>query len=157
MKQDVLARLSASGPRRIFACGVLGLLSMMLIFLAVITQPGLISRIVLLAAGVGVMALAVHQWRVTEEVIELTETELRLSSGLRLVAVSDVASVERGPMAFKPSQGFLLRTDCRQPRGWAPGLWWRFGRSVGVGGVTSAGEGKFMAETLQQLIAHRTE
>ena len=91
----------------------------------------------------------------TTSCLELTELELRDTTGRRIVAVADIRGVDRGALAFKPSQGFLIRTHAPQPRGWAPGLWWRLGRSVGIGGVTRAGEGKYMAETLQALLDSR--
>jgi hypothetical protein len=38
---------------------------------------------------------------------------------------------------------------------WVPGLWWRIGRSVGVGGMTGAAETKMMAEMIEAMIAVR--
>jgi hypothetical protein len=63
--------------------------------------------------------------------------------------------VERGAFAFKPSNGFLVRLDKPLGRGWAPGLWWRLGRLLGVGGVTSASQSKAMAEILSLELARR--
>jgi hypothetical protein len=68
-----------------------------------------------------------------------------------------IRSVERGAFAFKPSHGFTLVMKEKQPRAWAPGLWWRLGRRVGVGGVTSAGQTKFMAEQIALRIEDRND
>ena len=157
MKDDVIAVLAASGPRRAFSCGVLGVLGVMLIWLASLTAAATLWAITLFFAGLGTLWLAWWQYRVTEISLELTDGELRTETGLVLAQISEVVSVERGAFAFKPSQGFLLRTKTAKPRAWAPGLYWRLGRSVGIGGVTSAGQGKFMAEALQQMIAARDD
>ncbi|MEO0931422.1 MAG: hypothetical protein AAFY14_12360, partial [Pseudomonadota bacterium] len=80
--------------------------------------------------------------------IELTATDIRDSSGMVLATMDDIIGVDRGIFAFKPSNGFTLVMKNKKPRSWAPGLWWRLGRRVGVGGVTSAGQAKFMAEQI---------
>ncbi|MEM6277476.1 MAG: hypothetical protein AAF714_11055 [Pseudomonadota bacterium] len=149
---DVIATLGASAPRRIFASGVMGILGVLLVYLATMSTATLVGTLILAAAGFGVMWMAWWQWQVTEEVIELTATELRTSGGVVLARVGDVTGVDRGALAFKPSQGFVVRTTRAQPRAWAPGLYWRVGRTLGVGGVTGAGQGKFMAETLTAMI-----
>ncbi|MEM1232520.1 MAG: hypothetical protein AAGH70_00210 [Pseudomonadota bacterium] len=149
---EVIATLGASAPRRIFASGVMGILGVLLVYLASMSTATLVGTLILAAAGFAVMWMAWWQWRVTEDVIELTETELRTSGGVVLARVGDVTGVDRGALAFKPSQGFVVRTSRAQTRAWAPGLYWRFGRTLGVGGVTGAGQGKFMAETLSAMI-----
>jgi hypothetical protein len=40
-------------------------------------------------------------------------------------------------------------------RVYAPGLWWRAGRRVAVGGVTSRAEGKAVAELINVMLAER--
>lgn len=152
---EVLIELAASPGRRIFACGVTGLLGAMLIWLASVTLAVTLWGLFLLAAGGVAIWMAWWQFQVTVAHLELTRTELRMSTGTRLVAVDDIVSVDRGALAIKPSQGFTVRTRSPQPRGWAPGLYWRFGRMLGIGGVTNAGQGKAMAEIIQALIAER--
>jgi hypothetical protein len=63
--------------------------------------------------------------------------------------------VDRGTFAFKPSNGFLLRTETRQPRLWQPGLYWRTGRRIGVGGITRAAESKALADLIAIKLAER--
>ncbi|MEM1234076.1 MAG: hypothetical protein AAGH70_08100 [Pseudomonadota bacterium] len=149
---EVIATLGASAPRRIFASGVMGVLGVLLVYLATMSTATLLGTLILAAAGFSVMWMAWWQWQVTEEVIELTATELRTSGGIVLARLDDVTGVDRGALAFKPSQGFVVRTSKAQQRAWAPGLYWRVGRTLGVGGVTGAGQGKFMAETLTAMI-----
>jgi hypothetical protein len=47
----------------------------------------------------------------------------------------------------------MLRLSDKAPRAWYPGLWWRMGRRVGIGGVTSAAQTKAMAEIIAAMIA----
>jgi hypothetical protein len=46
----------------------------------------------------------------------------------------------------------MIRLKTPASRVWAPGLWWRFGKRVGVGGVTPAGQGKAMADVIAARI-----
>ncbi|MEM6477422.1 MAG: hypothetical protein AAF841_10585 [Pseudomonadota bacterium] len=152
---EVLATLAASGPRRVFACGVMGALGALLIYLGVLLAPAFLWSLGFVAAGALVAWMGWRQWQITTMALELTEHELRTTTGLTLVAVNDIERIDRGALAFKPSQGFMLRTKSHGPRLWAPGLYWRLGRAIGIGGVTQAGQAKFMAQTLEALIAHR--
>ena len=72
-----------------------------------------------------------------------------------VAAWDDIARVERGAFALRPSNGFLLHLHAPGPRAWAPGLWWRLGRRLGVGGVTAAGQSKGMAEILTAMLVER--
>ena len=87
--------------------------------------------------------------------IVLTESELRSTEGDRIARVDEIEALDRGVLAFKPSNGFMVRTRTAQPRAWRPGLWWRVGRRVGIGGVTPGGQTKAMAEILAALMAER--
>lgn len=155
MNETVLATLNPSPGRRYFAVGALGLLGVMVLWLAATAPAHILSRLFLVLVAFGALALMRKQWRATTKSVELTATEIREASGAHIAYIADITGVERGPFAFKPSGGFLLRQKTPQPRAWAPGLWWRLGRSVGVGGVTVAHEGKAMAEQIQGLIAAR--
>ena len=73
---------------------------------------------------------------------------LRDGNGRLLCRMDQIAGVDRGAFAFKPSNGFLVKLKEPMPRVWQPGLWWRLGRRIGVGGVTPAGQGKFMADMI---------
>ncbi|MEO0703698.1 MAG: hypothetical protein AAFY80_16300 [Pseudomonadota bacterium] len=153
---DVLATLHPRPARRWLGIAIQGALGLLVISVGLaLPNDHMLTKFAILAAG-GFMAFgALQLYRATEHYIELTRTELRDSAGHVLAAVDNIAGIDRGAFAFKPSQGFLVRLNDAQPRHWAPGLWWRMGRFVGVGGVTPAGEGKFMAEMLAALIAER--
>lgn len=107
------------------------------------------------AAGLIALFGAERMRQATRLSVELWPDGLRDSAGRELAAMTAIRSVDRGAFAFKPSNGFLVRLDKTAPRGWAPGLWWRFGRSLGVGGVTNRDEAKLMADLLAQQLAER--
>ena len=147
-KDGIYATVHASPVRRLFAYGILFVLGALVIYTTLARPPALHWMIFMLVFGVAMLWLAERLRRATTMAIELTEDELRDSSGTVLARIADVRMVERGALAFKPSNGFTLVMAKKKPRAWAPGLWWRVGRRVGVGGVTSAGASKFMAEQI---------
>ena len=152
----VLAMLRPSTPRAVVGMGSLGVLGAFLLWTAIATPPADPGW---MAVMIGISALsfwgAFEMYRAARETLVLTRTALRSSSGVELFRVADVRSVERGALAFKPSGGFVVWLDSRQPLGWSPGVWWRYRRMVGVGGTTRATEARAMAEILQLVIAER--
>ncbi len=154
-EDGVLARVSASTMRRGFACLVLYGLGVLLIYVAIVRPPALIWLAFLLALGVTVLIVADRMRRATKRELILTTDALIDDQGRVLAEMADVRSVERGVFAMKPSNGFTLVLSTRGERAWLPGLWWRGGRRVGVGGVTASGPAKFMAERIAMLIAQR--
>lgn len=152
-EDGVYARVQASPARRIFAYAIVFGLGALVIYVTLVQPPALHWLVFMLGFGVAMLFLAERLRRATTMVIELTQTEVRDSSGAILARLEDIRSVERGTFAFKPSNGFTLVMHTKKPRAWAPGLWWRLGRRVGVGGVTVAGQSKLMAEQIALMIA----
>lgn len=149
MSQEVLAVVSPSPARRWLAIGMLLALGALLVYIALAAPPqGLFLRVFMLGVGIGALLLAERVRRATMAWIELTDAGLRDSDGTRLCDFEDIAGVERGAFAFKPSNGFLVRLKSPAPRAWQPGLWWRYGRRIGIGGVTPAGQAKYMADLI---------
>ena len=156
MSEEVLATVRASAPRRWIGVGMLAILGAMLVYLALATPPQtLFWQVFLLVMGVGSLVLADATRRATERAIELTAQGLRDTSGEVLVAIDDIERVNRGTFAMKPSNGFVVVLQSPGARSWHPGLWWRIGKRVGIGGVTPASQTKFMAQTLEALMAER--
>ena len=147
-ENGVYATVQASALRRVFAFGVLLALGGLVIYTALVRPPAVPWFIFMMAFGAAMLWLAENMRRCTMLVIELTDREIRTSNGEVLAHMGEIFAVDRGAFAFKPSNGFTLKLKNPKPRAWAPGLWWRFGRRVGVGGVTSAGQSKFMAEQI---------
>ncbi|APG46267.1 hypothetical protein [Phaeobacter porticola] len=155
MNDEILATIDASGPRRIMATTMLFVVGALAIYVALSRPPALHWLVFLLGIGGFSIWLGVRLWQATTHRIELTERELRSSDGAVIAEVADVVAVDRGVFAFKPSNGFLIRTAVKGPRSWRPGLWWRMGHRIGIGGVTPGAQSKSMAEILAIMIARR--
>jgi hypothetical protein len=150
---DVHADLQATPARRLFGlCALFGLGALML-YLA-LTQPfeSMIWRVFLLGMAGGAFWIGLRMQQATAMELTLTDEGLFDSSGFQLAALKDVKTVERGMLAFKPSNGFMIKTYERQPRRWRPGLYWISGRSIGIGGVTGGGQGKAMADIMNMKL-----
>ncbi|WZK87589.1 hypothetical protein QEZ52_13330 [Aliisedimentitalea scapharcae] len=152
MSDEILATMKASAPRRIMGVGMLGSVGSAVLYVALSSPPEPEWLVFLLVVGVGALWSAVRMWQATEHSIELTHTQLRCSDGTLIAEIEDIDGIDRGFFAFKPSHGFLVRTRSSNGRVWQPGLWWRMGRRIGVGGVTPGAQGKAMAEILAAIL-----
>lgn len=151
---EVLAMLRVSPVRRVLGLAVMGLLAGLLLYIALVRPPVAPGwRAFLLALGGGTLLLAEAMRRATGRTLLLTRAGLFDGDGREIARIDRIAGVERGAFAFKPSNGFTLRLSEPGPRAWAPGVWWRLGRRVGVGGVTSAGEARAIADLLAAMLA----
>ena len=155
MQDEVLAVVEASPLRRALGVAMLVAIGVIVVYVAMATPPALGWQLFLMVVGAGALWLSYRVWNATADSIELTRTSLRTGSGQMIAEVAEIEAVDRGVFAFKPSNGFLIRTRGRTGNAWAPGLWWRLGRRVGVGGMTAAGQTKFMSEMLSALLAER--
>ncbi|QUJ75206.1 hypothetical protein KDD17_09235 [Sulfitobacter albidus] len=153
--QEILATVAASPGRRVLGMVSLAGLGLLVIWLALSEQPAFLWRLFLLGLGAGAIWIADLMRRATASRIELTETELRDADGTVIARIEDIEAMDRGFFAFKPSNGFLIRTRVGAPRAWRPGLWWRLGRRIGVGGMTPASQSKVMSEIIAVMLAKR--
>lgn len=156
MTDEVLVTVEASGLRRIMGVAMLAVIGVTLLYVAVATPPSLAWLVFLLLVGLAALWLSVRMWQATAYQIELTEEVLRCTDGTVIAQVADIETIDRGFFAFKPSNGFLIRTSTPGARIWLPGLWWRAGRRIGIGGVTPGSQTKTMSEILAAMIAKRS-
>lgn len=142
--------------RRIIGTGLLLNLGALFFWVAA-TEPGLTGLARAVPGAFGVLALwsAVEVWRATAHGLELTGDELRDTSGRLVARMEDIVATERGVFAFKPSNGALLRTRDPASMAWVPGVWWRYGRRIGIGGMTPKHETKAMAEIIELRLRER--
>ena len=154
-ENEVLAVVRASTGRRILGLTSLAILGFLLIYIAFSRPPALGWQIFLLVVGGAAIWCADAMRRATASAVELTPTELRDADGTRIALVADIEGMDRGFFAFKPSNGFLLKTGTSAGRQWRPGLWWRMGRRIGIGGMTPGSQTKFMSEVLAAMMATR--
>lgn len=141
--------------KRYVLLGMLYVLAGILAWVAVFQPPQSPALLVFLwvLAGGGLL-LANAAQKATAQGLQLRDGGIYTDAGDLVVSIAEVRKIERGVFAFKPSNGFILRLHSAQKRGWAPGLWWRFGRFVGIGGVTSKIQAEIMSETIAALIGH---
>lgn len=153
---DVIASLEPSLGRRWFGALSLGALGVVLI-LAAFVQPPEIWWLKLLTPLLGILFIWQAQWnlRVTATGLFLTRKGLFDGQGTLICALYNMREVDRGVFAFKPSNGFLVRLVEPEPKGWAPGLYWRLGKRLGIGGATHPAQNKAMAEAIEMLIMER--
>ncbi|MBN2905728.1 MAG: hypothetical protein JXJ18_03355 [Rhodobacteraceae bacterium] len=155
MSEDI-ATLRVSMMRRLTGLAVMFLLGGLLLYIAMARPPAELGwRVFLLALGGVTLTLAEAMRRATARTLHLTEEGLFDSDGQVLARIEDIREIERGLFALKPSNGFTLKLKSAAPRAWAPGVWWRLGRRLGVGGVTSAAQAKAMAEIMTAMLVTR--
>lgn len=152
---EILAVAKAAPGRRYLGISMLALLGLMLIYIAVTQSPAFQWQLFLVVLGAATLWMADKMRKATATRIELTETEVRDSDGTVIALIADLDGMDRGFFAFKPSNGFLLRTKAPAANVWRPGLWWRVGRRIGIGGVTPANQTKFMSEIIAVMMAQR--
>lgn len=158
MDNEILTTVRASALRRWFGVAVMGILGVMLVYIALVLPPkSFLWQAFLLMFGVAALVLADSTRRATGRVVELTRDGLRDSTGEMIAPLAEIAGLESGTFAMKPSNGFLVRLKTTRSRRWLPGLWWAVGRRVGIGGVTPGSQTKVMAQMLRALIAERDQ
>lgn len=153
---DPIAILRVSPVRRFLALTLMGALGALILYLLFTSPPAaFIGQAFLLGLGLFALYNATRLYQATQSSIYLFADRIEDSDGTLLCRLSDIKSVDRGLFAFKPSNGLLIVTHKRLGRRWAPGLWWRMGSYIGIGGVTPASEGKAMAEAIASLTTHK--
>lgn len=154
-ENEVLATVRASAGRRFLGLTSLGLLGVLLLYIAFSRPPEIGWQVFLLTVGGLSIWGAEAMRRATASAVELTPLVLRDADGTLIARIEDIEGLDRGFFAFKPSNGFLMKTGDAPGRVWRPGLWWRVGRRIGVGGMTPASQTKYMSEVLATLMATR--
>ena len=149
--------LRPAPTRRVFDMSVLGGLGLLLACLCVsdVETAGRSSafwRGVWVALALACFVLAIVLYQATAQTLALTHQDLREGRGRVLARIDQIAYLERRRFALKPSNGFTLVLHKAAPFGWAPGVWWRLGTRLGVGGVISAAQAKALADTIDMLL-----
>ena len=149
---EVLMELGVSPIRRIFALAVLLLLGLLLIWNGMVLPGAVIGlKLILMLMGAAVLWLGIKMYDRTRGGLILTKEALSDYRGTCLIRMEDVVAMEKGVFALKPSNGFMLRGTGAPGNLWAPGMYWRVGKRVGVGGITNARDAKSMIEIIVAL------
>ncbi|WP_439521224.1 hypothetical protein [Marivita sp.] len=156
MRDEIIAEVDPRGPRRIVGISLFLMLGGLVLYLAFVQPPAsLVWQAFLIGMGLISLLMAYKLQVATTRKLLLTETALTDSDGTVLAMIEDVVAVNRGAFAMKPSNGFVLTLKNPAPRVWQPGLWWRLGRRVAVGGVTPGAQARPMADIISIMIAKR--
>jgi hypothetical protein len=153
-----LARIRASAPRRVIGVSVMSLLGALVLYVGMAVPPqNLLWQIFLLVAGVSALLVAQLMWRATALDLVLTKEALTDTAGEELARLDNIARVERSAFAMKPSNGFLIVLKSPEKTVWRPGLWWRMGRRVAIGGVTAGSQTKPVADMILMRLQRPNE
>jgi len=151
-----LARLEISQARRTIGIAMQGGLGAFLLYI-VAARPGgeLLGSLILAATGFAMLWFAWKFWQATSVALVLTTEGLFDDNGREFCRFENIEKVDRGFFAFRPSSGFLILCKTPVQRGWAPGLWWAYGRRLGIGGATGRAGGKQMADIISVMLTDR--
>ena len=157
MTDDILASLEPSLGRRWLGVIAATALGGLLIWHGAFNMEARgISRGLVVVFGLACLWQAQWNLRVTSTGLVLTRAGIFDGQGRLITPLDNILEVDRGILSFKPSNGFLLRLRDPEPSGWAPGLYWRFGRRLGIGGATAPAQNKAMAEAIEVQIMERS-
>ena len=146
MSQTPPPVLAPTAFRTVTGLGVMAALAVLLLRAA--SGQEIVAQAFMIAAVLAALALAIAIWRGRNDSLHWTDAGLTDAAGRVIAARPRIARVDRNPMAIKPSNGFTLHMSAPQPRAWQPGLYWRIGQRVGVGGLTSPGVAKALADRI---------
>ncbi|SEV98219.1 hypothetical protein SAMN04488515_0506 [Cognatiyoonia koreensis] len=155
-EDGIFAKITVSGARFQFAFLVQIALGLLLIYMAFISPAGIFGKAIIVVFGIAMLVQANRLRANAKREIWLTDEGIVTNDGTVLAAMDQIVSVSRGSFALKPSNGFSVTLREKHSFLWVPGLWWRFGTRVGIGGITSAGAAKFMAEQLSLRVAQES-
>ena len=150
-------RLAVSPARRLFSAASVAALAGLSIALGLGTATmAPAGRAVLAGGGIGGLWLARALWHAGGRALIFSPAAGLAEEGGRPVApIEAIETVDRGVFAFKPSGGFVVTLRAPMPAAWAPGLWWRLGRRVGVGGAVTPAAARAMADMIAIELARR--
>ncbi|GIX13641.1 MAG: hypothetical protein KatS3mg118_1600 [Paracoccaceae bacterium] len=159
MPQDIVARgptIAPSPVRRAVTTGLIAATGLLMIWLGargLAASPA--AGGATLALGIAALVAARAVWRGMRGALILTPQGLTDDRGRMICPLAEIERVDTGILSLRPSGGFLLHLARPAPPGWVPGLWWRRGRRMGVGGAVARAEARAMAEAIAAMVASR--
>ena len=66
--------------------------------------------------------------------------------------MSDIARVDVSPYTFKSANGFIVLLKTQSSFKSIPGLYWRLGKRISIGGLVSKNESKFLSGALLRFL-----
>ena len=152
----VIAQAHPTAPRRFLGTAMFGVLGGMLLALANQSAPqSMPSALFLGLVGIGALVLSWRFWQATAAGLLLTPAGISDTTGRMVLSLDEIEALNRGTFAAKPATGFALVLRRPARPAWAPGLWWRMGQRLGVGGALSRAELRVMADRIEDLLKAR--
>ena len=81
--------------------------------------------------------------------IKLTKSGIYDLNDVKLCAILDINYIDRRTFAIKPANGFIIHLKNSAKSFWIPGLCWRIGKRLAIGGMLSKQECKAFANLLE--------
>ena len=149
IESDVIIELKPSPIRIWVAILSVSILGAFLLWVSASGATGSLLATLLFMVFAGLCFFGAHGlYRTRGLSLILRKDGLFENTGRTLCTREEIERIDRSFFALKPSNGFVVELKKPSARAWAPGLWWRFGKRVGVGGVTPIGESKAMADLM---------
>jgi hypothetical protein len=156
MDDDIHFRVEASAARRFMAVGMQAILGAILLFVAFDSPPDFGWQVFLVVLGAGSLWMARKTYLSTQTAIELRKDGVLVdTNGEEIVNLDDVSHIARGMLALKPTNGFMIHLKAGAPTRWRSGMWWRFGRRIGVGGATPGQQTRALAQIVEMMLVER--
>jgi hypothetical protein len=153
---DFIMKIQPSFSRRLFGVIILSVSALIMMnFVFTDAAQSAILKAILFGFSLVFLWQVQANLRFTKATLILTRDGLFDTDGGLVCSLSNIEKVDRGWLSFKPSNGFLLRLHEPMPSKWSPGLYWRIGRSLGVGGAISPAETKKMSDKIILLLQEK--
>ena len=65
--------------------------------------------------------------------------------------MDEIERIDVSPYTFKSANGFIILLKTKSSFKFIPGLYWRLGNRISIGGLVSKNESKFLSTTLLEL------
>ncbi len=153
---EVQARITPSPARRIVTTLLLLVIGGLLIDSSFANMSQVTFAALTFLFGMLSIGLAFMMYAYTRHSIELHPQSVKSSDGTVLAEFENISGIEIGMLAFKPASGCTIKLHNSMPAVWRVGLWWRYGRMVGIGGCTPKGEVKQFATLLQAQLLNKS-
>ena len=153
---DVIVKIQPGKARRIFSAILLCLVALVMLNLVFTgSANSVVLKTILLSMSCVFLWQAQTSLRSADAALVLTRDGLFDGQGELICSISQIVSVDRGWFSLKPSNGFLIRLHEPAVRKWSPGLYWRIGTRLGVGGALSPAQTKELSDKLMLLVEER--
>jgi len=153
---DIIVKIQPSPARRLFGVVILSLSALvMLNFAFAGATHSVAMKFTLFVMAVVFLWQAQANLRFGNASLILTREGLFDDKGTLICRLSNMTLIDRGWFSFKPSNGFLIRLREAEKWKWSPGIYWRIGRRLGVGGSISPSQTKEMSDKLVLLMQEK--